>query len=1373
MAGVIGRLKGYFVKEFSPEKLKWSRIVEDEKKARNCPECGRFGFYIHLPTSIREYWWGIYRCKGCKTEYRPKFTKGNLFLLILLACFYFQYFGNRGFTYKSYLTMIVCFAFAIGVNLIYSRMSKGSATATSLLLGAGWLLVAAVEIVLAHHGEGVATGNPKDIMYLLGSTAGFTLAGGSLLGLIPGVQTTFEAFLNSLLSEEGKSNMRPSWSLMNRPSPDHEWNEEKREWVKREGAEESYDDRPEWSEIHRKSYDDKWDSEEGKWVSADEAFKKRRQEMEDNGYTYHEETDAFIKDGIWYDEESRTYLEDGVEYDKHTKTFRDSVEEVKDVDIEEERGDAAKPHVGPGWIMPGDRDGYVMESLRKLTGLEPGEGSYEKVYKNFRDRIKYLEGLQDKTADEYKKLVGKERKARDSGDKWLEEKLRKQREKAGENVRKVRNEKTDLTNRFTSGSEGGKQHKAYEKYYRNWKADEVKNELFDVVKRMVIPDVRHLKPLLENAVEARKKLEESLHKQPELFKKYDKTMEGLRDAYKKYEEAQKAGDKKTMKALSGEINAGKGRLRNITDEMNKIHKRSLRWQVHSGAVSAGVATSGLEIAGTAGTQINVGKNIAKRYLYKPGIKRASMIDEDGDIIGAQKTKAGDHVADGSAASPEDISRRKNYEFYGVDKNGKIRKLEVTGNVDEGAHPNEGIFIRDRRTGQVSPHKFHGEGTSREMHPGVKNRILNHSKRIGDMPGDEVNVSGQSRATSASSGEGASVSASSKSGAPSGEGKTASSGHAKEGTSGTSSRGGSKSGGPSGSGGGRGGGPDDPDLSKLGKGEPIKSGQKPIKPTQAQEASYRGEAKAKELKRMKPVFEKRDVRNISPEGKPGSPKEGTSLKGYVDEDGNLRYTDIAEPEPAKVDTRGADFDGENAAKDYLRKANARFKEIDDRINEATSKARSRIIEELSTEHRQKMVNERWDPNKPGFEDELSKRIGGDRRHSVGKVQDYIMEDLVRGKKTDILPDDMKWHEMKLRETTNAPPAGDVKTKAPPPSASSAPAEAPSSASPGASVQPKTPSAPPSGEAPASPSSSGAEARPPSVPPSGDAPAPPSTSGAEPPAPRTDSVPSSGPRPVKHTHDAGTHKSLMDSNYVRDPGPRPSETSFVPDSPEPGTPQAAPEIPGKDPDGYASYAEPAKGAQPTFDKPGSFASKAESFSIKRDPPSSPVRGAASIQQPFASPRESSVDVKEPDMGTTETTARSTDSFDNIRRSDVETRRGMAGTREDISGIREEAVPSRESTVGVKDAAYEMREGAVSAKERLTSAREDVSGSKEDSPDLREAMSRDQFDVETSKQEAAKDDFFDKDILEKDRSLKESLVIDQKSSFHRKLDDFLKTR
>ena len=194
MAIIIDNLKAYFKREFSPEKLKWDQIVEDEKKGRSCPHCRRFGFYIHLPTSLREYWWGMYRCKGCKTEYRPGFTKGNLFFLLLLAFLYFNYFGKTGFSYKSYLTMAVGFAFAIGVNYVYARMSRKAATTATLLGGLGWILAIA-DLVLAHHGEGVATGNPKDMLYLFGSTGGFTFAGGSLLGLIPGVQPSIEGSL--------------------------------------------------------------------------------------------------------------------------------------------------------------------------------------------------------------------------------------------------------------------------------------------------------------------------------------------------------------------------------------------------------------------------------------------------------------------------------------------------------------------------------------------------------------------------------------------------------------------------------------------------------------------------------------------------------------------------------------------------------------------------------------------------------------------------------------------------------------------------------------------------------------------------------------------------------------------------------------------------------------------------------------------------------------------------------------------------------------------------------------------------------------------------------------------------------------------------
>ena len=266
-----------------------------------------------------EYWWGMYRCKGCKTEYRPKFTKGNMFFLLLMAFFYFNYFGKGGFTYKTYLTMIVGFAFALGVNYVYAHMSKKGATTATLLMGLGWLL-AIVEVVLAHHGEGVATGNPKDIAYLAGSTIGFTFTGGSLLGLIPGVQRSFEDLFNLALRdyiplrdpntgeplivhdgkyEGGKPGQvwyenqwvdrdtaaqwirerqeeiaqrerdRPAWSLMNRPSPDHQWDETSQSWVLKADQTPYTGERPAWSLTNRPSPDHDWDEATKSWVSKE------------------------------------------------------------------------------------------------------------------------------------------------------------------------------------------------------------------------------------------------------------------------------------------------------------------------------------------------------------------------------------------------------------------------------------------------------------------------------------------------------------------------------------------------------------------------------------------------------------------------------------------------------------------------------------------------------------------------------------------------------------------------------------------------------------------------------------------------------------------------------------------------------------------------------------------------------------------------------------------------------------------------------------------------------------------------------------------------------------------------------------------------
>ncbi len=572
MIGPIEGLKDYFRREFSPEKLKWDQIAEDEKKGRGCPKCGRFGFYIHLPTSIREYWWGVYRCKGCKTEYRPKFTKGNMLFLLLMAFFYFNYFGRAGFSFKSYLAMIIGFAFALGVNYAYARMSKKTATTVALAVGLGWLL-AIVEVVFAHHGEGVANANPKDIAYLLGSTVGFTFGGGGFLGIIPGVQRSFEEFFDLILREyKSKAEEiaherdRPAWSLMNRPSTDHEWDETSQSWVLKEGQTPYTGDRPEWSLMNRPGPDYDWDEATQSWVHKDNL---RSKEMEAEGY----------------------------EYDPYQDAWRKPPPKIEKPQVKSEIGDASRTDLKPGWI------------------------SYDESTESLDKRFKELEQAERDAIDQYKRIPEEIDKARESGDKWLEEQWRQRLEKARKNVRDVQGMKNDLVGRVDERAQRAidlerKIHKGIRQHYRDIR-DEMWDQVYAIYESITDPETHPMDPdfvkTMKDAWEARERVRKDLEMAPELDKRHREAFDELRDLRDQIGEARKNGDTQLEQRLREQAEPLKNDLRQIADKLNQIHEHKRQWEIKASQANLSAYRKSTEMV-LSGTQVPETAKVVNNYI---------------------------------------------------------------------------------------------------------------------------------------------------------------------------------------------------------------------------------------------------------------------------------------------------------------------------------------------------------------------------------------------------------------------------------------------------------------------------------------------------------------------------------------------------------------------------------------------------------------------------------------------------------------------------------------------------------------------------------------------------------------------------------------
>src|SRR5690606_8416720 len=86
-------------------------------------------------------------------------------------------------------------------------------------------------------------------------------------------------------------------------------------------------------------------------------------------------------------------------------------------------GDASRPDMKPGWI------------------------GYDESTDTLDNRLNDLEKAERKALEQYKKVQEELKKAREKGDKWLEEKWRQRLDQAKKDVGNVQAEKDNLVNR--------------------------------------------------------------------------------------------------------------------------------------------------------------------------------------------------------------------------------------------------------------------------------------------------------------------------------------------------------------------------------------------------------------------------------------------------------------------------------------------------------------------------------------------------------------------------------------------------------------------------------------------------------------------------------------------------------------------------------------------------------------------------------------------------------------------------------------------------------------------------------------------------------------------------------------------------------------
>ncbi|MBN2199003.1 MAG: hypothetical protein JW747_04055, partial [Candidatus Aminicenantes bacterium] len=129
--------------------------------------------------------------------------------------------------------------------------------------------------------------------------------------------------------------------------------------------------------------------------------------------------------------------------------------------------------------------------------------------------------------------------------------------------------------------------------------------------------------------------------------------------------------------------------------------------------------------------------------------------------------------------------------------------------------------------------------------------------------------------------------------------------------------------------------------------------------------------------------------------------------------------------------GRKFENAGERLEYWKDQDPEFKKMDETFRKAQVDAQRRMIDEIKPDVAAQMKKEGWTPGSPGYEDELSRRIGADLRiHSGKKVQEYYFENLVK-QKPDLEPFDERWYYNKVQEYSNKPIPDQPQVPASPP------------------------------------------------------------------------------------------------------------------------------------------------------------------------------------------------------------------------------------------------------------------------------------------------------------------------------------------------------
>jgi len=362
-------------------------------------------------------------------------------------------------------------------------------------------------------------------------------------------------------------------------------------------------DRPDWSLMNRPSPDHDWDPESGQWVHKDNLHQRR---MDREGYEFDED------DQIW----------------------RKPPPQINRVDVPPEEGDASRIDLKPGGSSKWPGVNWIRKNL-----------SYDPSTENMDNRYNQLDKGEWDAIDEYKRVSDEYDKAEKSGDKWLADQWRQRKDEARDQVSDLQQQKDDLTKRT---GERERRTQATEQKNQDWKVKDVAKDVasipYHMVRTMVAPDMSDVTRAMQNAIDARNRLQSQMDAAPNLYREHEQALNELKGLRDQINQARDRGDTAAEESLRGQAAQVRDRLQGATDQLNQIHDASTKWQQKASmanvkAYQAGtqMIMDGTSVAGTGKAVNNLIDNYRRGNLPGQHANRMSMSgDPNAELPGFSK-----------------------------------------------------------------------------------------------------------------------------------------------------------------------------------------------------------------------------------------------------------------------------------------------------------------------------------------------------------------------------------------------------------------------------------------------------------------------------------------------------------------------------------------------------------------------------------------------------------------------------------------------------------------------------------------------------------------------------------------------------------------